>query len=208
MVLERLTLAPCSTFSRIEDRDVEYSLLLESVCIPVSVELLGDVSFADCRSLEDVSLESASKLSRMAMLVVAGCHFLSKCTPASVVTIEMLCFSRCNYLESFTFEVPTRIRSLLSTPSSASSSIDISDYVEVLQSSVSVDVSRYFVFCFGSNSHLKSVELSVSPSGRLVPAPREARVFCRLPETKLRSWYWRGAMAVAANGRPFETGDD
>jgi hypothetical protein len=38
---------------------------LRSILIPASIEILGDWSFSDCRSLSEISFESGSKLAQM-----------------------------------------------------------------------------------------------------------------------------------------------
>jgi hypothetical protein len=62
---------------------------LKSICIPASVEVLGENCLANCRSLSRLTLESTSKLQRIEAAAFSSCSQLkSICIPASTISID------------------------------------------------------------------------------------------------------------------------
>jgi hypothetical protein len=83
---------------------------LTSICLPCSVQVLGDNSFRDCSSLSTFTFESDSKLRRIEANALSGCLSLrSICLSASVEFSGDRSFAWCKLLSSFTFESGSKL---------------------------------------------------------------------------------------------------
>jgi hypothetical protein len=86
---------------------------LESICIPSSVETIGESCFRCCRYLANVTFEPKAKLADIGKSAFTGCSSLrSICLPAQIKTIAKSCFKDCQVLSDVTFESGCKIASL------------------------------------------------------------------------------------------------
>jgi hypothetical protein len=83
---------------------------LKSICIPASVEILGDHSFANGHSLEIVTFESGCEVRRIESHAFLQCWALkSICIPASLEMVGEFAFQHCNSLENISFESGSKL---------------------------------------------------------------------------------------------------
>jgi hypothetical protein len=69
---------------------------LESICIPASIEIVGEKCFYECTSLSSFAFEPGSKLNRIGKEAFSGCASLeSICIPASVRSLPLGCLHDC-----------------------------------------------------------------------------------------------------------------
>jgi hypothetical protein len=85
-------------------------LSLRSICVPASVEFLGERSFSSCNPLSSLTFESGSKLTRIEANAFYCCSSLkSICLPASVEFLGERSFLSCDSLSSLTFESGSKL---------------------------------------------------------------------------------------------------
>jgi hypothetical protein len=78
---------------------------LTSLCIPASIEIIGDGCFRGCTSLSRLDFESGSRLTRIGEASFRECSSLTSiCIPAHVTAIPRCCFSECHSLSKLLFE--------------------------------------------------------------------------------------------------------
>jgi hypothetical protein len=78
-----------SRLQRIASKAFSWCSSLQSICIPYSVELLGEHCFEGCGSLSTVTFESGSKLTRIEQYAFSGCSSLRSISlPASLEMID------------------------------------------------------------------------------------------------------------------------
>jgi hypothetical protein len=88
-----------------DETTIFISVLPRSICIPSSVERLGDRCFSRSADLCVVTFEPESKLSRIGDSAFVGCSSLSSiCIPGSVEILCGWCFACCPNLSTVTFE--------------------------------------------------------------------------------------------------------
>jgi hypothetical protein len=76
-----------------------------SICIPSSVERLGNYCFGDCESLSTVTFESGSQLLCIGEHAFCSCSsLLSISIPSSVEKLGAKCFYRCRSISTIAFE--------------------------------------------------------------------------------------------------------
>jgi hypothetical protein len=69
---------------------------LQSICIPATVETIGQNCFSNCTSLSSITFESDSRLNRIEMNAFRGCSSLQSIfIPASVQSLPVRCFRDC-----------------------------------------------------------------------------------------------------------------
>jgi hypothetical protein len=113
---------------------------LPSICIPSAVEIVGEICFSECSSLQQVTFESGSRLTEIGRESFKKCSSLkSICIPAGVKFIPERCFSECRSLTIVSFEPGsklTRIDGHAFHDCHSLCSIEIPSQVEILQASV------------------------------------------------------------------------
>jgi hypothetical protein len=104
-----LTFEPNARLSRIGE-SAFHETRLTSICLPSSVEIIGDFAFDSCRYLQSVFFESDSHLLRIGPWGFFGCERLhSICIPASVVSFGWHCFRFCTSLRIACFEPDSQL---------------------------------------------------------------------------------------------------
>jgi hypothetical protein len=84
--------------------------ILQTLCIPSSVESVCRCAFHGCPCLSSVAFESSSKLSCLKMQVFKSCPLLACILiPSSVETLFPQCFGYCHSLSAVTFESGSRL---------------------------------------------------------------------------------------------------
>jgi hypothetical protein len=88
-----------------------YCSLRQSICIPSSLERIGNSGFQICEKLSDVTFERGSKMSTLAKSAFFGCSALESicCIPSSIEQIPKNCFYMCRHLSNLTFGRGSRI---------------------------------------------------------------------------------------------------
>jgi hypothetical protein len=82
-----------------------FNSILNSICIPSSVEILCECCFCYSEQLASVAFERGCKISVIEERVFANCVSLRWiCIPATVNTLDKSCFEHCTSLGSFVFE--------------------------------------------------------------------------------------------------------
>jgi hypothetical protein len=144
---------------------------LKSICIPASIEILGDDCFGLCASLSQVTFESGSKLTQMGVNVFHRCSSLtSMWIPANVESIPKQCFFFCISLVEVTFESGsklTRIEDLAFAHCQSLRSFAVPAQVEVMACGVFSGCSSLRELMFEIPSHLKELDLPPSEFGSL-----------------------------------------
>jgi hypothetical protein len=111
--IRSVTFEAGSVISLLGDGAFGCCYLLESICIPASVEVISHSCFADCANLLLLTFEAASTLSILGGFAFSGCKSLqSICLPASLTTISEDCFQYCANLSQMTFEEGSRLSTL------------------------------------------------------------------------------------------------
>jgi hypothetical protein len=110
-MLKNVTFEPGSRLGRIDEATFGWRGSLESICIPKSVEILGDHCFGQYWRLESVTFELGGKVRRIENNAFAECSRLkSICIPASLEILGNHCFANCGLLERVTFESGCKVR--------------------------------------------------------------------------------------------------
>jgi hypothetical protein len=103
--LSSLAFDPGSKLAEIGSHALYHSEVLESICIPSSVEVLSSEFFRGWYSLLSLTFESGSKLTRIESKTFCDCKCVkSICIPSSVEVLCSECFRCCSSLSSLTFE--------------------------------------------------------------------------------------------------------
>jgi hypothetical protein len=88
-------------------------IALSSICIPASVERVGDCCFQGCPLLSTVTFESGSRLAIIGKDAFLCCSALSSiCIPSSVERLPYRCFEGCESLYMVTFESDSHLSSI------------------------------------------------------------------------------------------------
>jgi hypothetical protein len=83
---------------------------LKSICIPASIEVIGEVSFRECTSMSQLTFEPGSRLTRIGEYAICDCtSLISICIPAEVEEIPEGCLSECHSLEECLFESGSKL---------------------------------------------------------------------------------------------------
>jgi hypothetical protein len=78
---------------------------LKSICIPASIEIIGQACFRQCKSMSQLTFEPGSRLTQIGNFAIRDCASLrSICISAQVEEIPLCCFSECHSLEELLFE--------------------------------------------------------------------------------------------------------
>jgi hypothetical protein len=86
---------------------------LSSICIPNCIEKLGSNCFYACGSLQPVTFETPSNLSRIESEAFYCCSsLLSICLPNRVEVLCSRCFRLCTSLRDVEFEKPSHVRTI------------------------------------------------------------------------------------------------
>jgi hypothetical protein len=86
---------------------------LTSICIPCTVEVLGEGSFKNCRSLSTLSFESVSRLRRIESQAFSGCSSLKSIViPQSIESLS-LNWSQNSSLSQVTFESSASLQMMI-----------------------------------------------------------------------------------------------
>jgi hypothetical protein len=128
-----------------------------------SIERLCGQCFRECKSLEVVTFESESCLTRIDESAFEGCCSLKSISiPRSVEILCKSCFSGCRSLASITFESGSKIRSIPGYAFSHCSSfhsIAIPDSVESLDTKCFNSCISLRKLTFENDSHLTHIEM-------------------------------------------------
>jgi hypothetical protein len=131
---------------------------LESLCIPASVQLIGENCFAGCEGLVSVTFEQPSMLEIVKEMAFSSCKSLTRISiPASIQQIGSRCFHCCESLASVTFQSPSNLVLLWELGDLILPSIDIPDSVEVIIGMTTASTPGSMVVSFGSESKLSAV---------------------------------------------------
>jgi hypothetical protein len=99
-----------SKLTRIGDHAFALCSSLKAICIPASVEFLGEQCFLRCMSLIQLTFESGSRLTQIGKEAFEQCSALpSICLPAQLDFIPSECFNRCSSLTVLSFEPGSRL---------------------------------------------------------------------------------------------------
>jgi hypothetical protein len=99
-----------SRITGIQNLAFEFCTSLKAICIPASVEFLGEGCFMGCESLIQLTFESGSRLTEIGKNVFEECSSLpSICIPAEVEFIPSSCFCNCSSLSVLSFEPGSRL---------------------------------------------------------------------------------------------------
>jgi hypothetical protein len=135
---------------------------LRSVCIPLHVQCLGEMSFKGCTLLATVTFESGSNLCQIESEAFFRCFTLrSICIPAAVAILGSACFAESTLLVSVTFESwskLTRIEEATFAGCLSLSSICLPASVEVLCCNCFARCSSLERISFEPGSHLSTVD--------------------------------------------------
>jgi hypothetical protein len=111
--LSVVRLGPFSFATTLIGYMVGHNLVLKSICIPSSVEILCKGCFYECKNLSSVIFEIGSKLSVIDKRAFMYCTSLTSiCLPATVKTLGQSCFADCWSLSSFKFESGSQLVSI------------------------------------------------------------------------------------------------
>jgi hypothetical protein len=84
--------------------------ILTSICIPASIEGIGQECFRWCSSLSQLTFESGSRLAVIGFAAFRGCSsIISICIPARVRVIPNFCFTECYSLAHLLFEADSQL---------------------------------------------------------------------------------------------------
>jgi hypothetical protein len=135
---------------------------LRSICLPASVEFLGEGAFSSCRSLSAFTFESGSKLTRIEAFALLDCYVLkSICLPASVEFLGVSSYSSCWSLSSLTFESGSRLTLIPANTVNGCSSLQsrcLPASIEILGNSSLSNCYRLSSLTFESGSKLTRIE--------------------------------------------------
>lgn len=86
---------------------------LKTVEMPDTVEEIGDFAFADCESLQNLSLSGNKCLKRIGISAFENCRSLKRMDfPASLETLDAAAFAGCESLEHVEFEQGTQLENV------------------------------------------------------------------------------------------------
>jgi hypothetical protein len=72
---------------------------LQSICIPSSIQIIGDFCFSECEAMSDLTFESGCQVSILGDSACSACSRLQAvCIPSSIETICSSCFEGCSHL--------------------------------------------------------------------------------------------------------------
>jgi hypothetical protein len=90
--------------------------LLQSVCIPSSIEAISCGCFAACSSVSYLGFDPGCRVSTLGESAFSSCMSLeSICIPSSMETSSTFCFCRCEKLTKLTFDLLVPRFQLLAT---------------------------------------------------------------------------------------------
>jgi hypothetical protein len=146
-------------------------LSLRSICIPASVELLGDSCFNSCGSLAQFTFEPGSRLAQIGTCAFAHCSALTSiCIPVQVETIPAACFHSAKSLAELSFEEGSKLTRICSTALKTCYSlrlIRVPVHLEVLDLSVFAGCKYLSQLIFEHPSQLRQLDLPPSNFGSL-----------------------------------------
>jgi hypothetical protein len=154
-----------SVVSWIETKVFFTCVSLGSICIPASVEIIGDACFSDCTSLSDVSFEVESKLRRLGAEMFQHCVRLpSICIPSSIEELGKSCFADCRSISTVLFPSHSRLKEIEARAFSRCSklaSFYLPDTVQTIGESCFDGCKRLSVFLVDTRSQLKAINAAV-----------------------------------------------
>jgi hypothetical protein len=133
---------------------------LKSICIPASVETIGDDCFCANMSIRRVDFEAGSKLRVLGVSAFSGSAIHSIEIPPLVEVLPQSCFSYCAFLSSVTFAPGSQLRTIDGTAFEVSciEAIAIPPLVEILELNSFFLCSSLSNLTFESNSRLRRLE--------------------------------------------------
>jgi hypothetical protein len=112
-VVESVTFEPPAHLQIIPDRVFDGCISLKSICIPISVNIIGDSAFRHFEALSIVVFESPSTVTKFGCDAFAFCVSLRSINiPSSVVHIDGWCFQRDQRVADVFFESPSQLTSI------------------------------------------------------------------------------------------------
>jgi hypothetical protein len=88
----------------------DFCSMLESICIPAFIEIIGDYCFSACSSLSELTFESGSRLTHIGEAAFSSCSSLTSiCIPAEVEQIPKFCFGNCTLLTEVSFALGSKL---------------------------------------------------------------------------------------------------
>jgi hypothetical protein len=201
--MQTVTFENDSKLQRLPPRTFEKCAALKSICIPASVEIVGERTFSCCTSLEIVSFAPGSKINQIERGVFEKCISLKAIRiPASSVSISEVDLSCCSSLSMLAFDSPSQLQQFSFYPPPSLASVEIPDSVEFLRCIVKSESSRGRVLNFGRESQLRRLDISSgrywrwgnpfsrTDRKRKWPVPKMGpgrTLFVRMPESVLRA---------------------
>jgi hypothetical protein len=159
-----------SRVKQIDGFAFSFNSILKSICIPASVEILGQRCFK-CSSLSQIIFESGSRLAQIGESAFLNCSSLvSICIPAQVEEIPIGCFSRCDSLTDLAFESDSkvvRIRESALEHCSSLRRLAIPSRLEILEFGALSDCESLRELIFEAPSSVKELQLPKCDFGRL-----------------------------------------
>jgi hypothetical protein len=108
--LKEVVFGKDTRLQRIE-KEAFFCAHLRRICIPSSVEVIGEGGFFNCAELSDVTFEPGSKLQKMEAWTFFSCASLQRIRiPSSVEVIGDRCFATCISLIDVTFEPNSKLQ--------------------------------------------------------------------------------------------------
>jgi hypothetical protein len=143
----------------------------KSICIPASIEILGEECFSYCFSLSQILFESGSKLTEIGIAAFFQCSSLTSiCIPANVGNIPKNCFCCCQSLVKVWFESGsklTRIEDEAFVDCRSLRSFVIPPQLEIMACGVFSGCISLSELIFDLPSRLKQIDLPPSAFGSL-----------------------------------------
>jgi hypothetical protein len=107
---------------------------LESIALPLSVEIIETCGFLRCARLVTVTVPAGSKLVRIEKQAFSRCSSLGQlCLPPSLEYVGENCFEGCDSMSTLEFSTACHLRELLDLPPKWSGLREIPDSVEILR---------------------------------------------------------------------------
>jgi hypothetical protein len=145
---------------------------LKSICIPASVEIIGEECFRACTFLVQLTFAPGSRLTRIGEYAIRECTSLpSICIPTEVEAIPYYCFSECHSLEECVFERDSklvRIREKAFQNCRSLRSITIQTQLVMMDFCALLGCESLRKLIFETPSNLKQLDLPPSDFGTLL----------------------------------------